>query len=197
MNTVFSEDVRILNESLEAVNINDINALVEDCMTTYERGGKIIASGLGKNVPICEKFVGTMTSMGLRANFMHTNSAVHGDMGMIEPGDLLILLTKSGETYESVYLVNLLMSRIKDIWLLTFNDNSTLAHIIPKKIVLSLEHEGDLWDIVPNNSSILNLIVLQKISILLAKRKNILLSDFKKNHPGGHIGVTLKNLDRN
>jgi len=147
---------------------------------------------LGKNVPICDKFVGSMISMGMDAYFLHTNSAVHGDMGVVKDGDMVILLTKSGETAESIYLAGLLKERNISLWLLTFEQESTLTKEIPNSVVLSLEHEGDLWNIMPNNSTTINLIVLQGLAMMIAKRMNLDIEQFKRNHPGGHIGELLK-----
>ena len=161
-------------------------------METLKSGHKIIVSGLGKNVPICEKFVGSMVSMGLDASFLHTNSAVHGDMGIVKDGDMLILLTKSGETSESVYFAGLLKDRKINLWLLTFVKDSTLANEIQNRIILDLKHEGDLWNIMPNNSTTMNLIVLQGLVMVTAKRLGLDIGDFKRNHPGGHIGAMLQ-----
>ena len=61
-------------------------------------------------------------------------------------------------------------------------------------ISLELENEGDKWNIIPNNSTTVNLIVLQGLAMEIANRRGVTLSDFKKNHPGGHIGVQLKNV---
>ena len=190
----FDRNMRELESALHSISASQMEGLIADCQSTLENGHKIIVSGLGKNVPICEKFVGTMLSMGLDANFLHTNSAVHGDMGMIRAGDLVIILTKSGETAESVYLANLLAHRegVK-LWLLTFQSAGTLADVIDRKLVITLGHEGDLWNIMPNNSTTLNLIVLQTIAIELARRLNLTLTnDFKPNHPGGAIGYKLQ-----
>ena len=127
---------------------------------------------------------------------MNTNSAVHGDIGMVNEGDLVIVLTKSGETAESIYLTGLLKKRKCLLWLLTFEENSTLVQEIGKEnsIILELEHEGDQWNIVPNNSTTVNLIVLQGVAMEIVRRRGVTLADFKKNHPGGHIGVQLKNV---
>lgn len=103
MANYFERNMEIMKNALEQ--------MISECEQVLRSGHKIIVSGLGKNVPICEKFVGTMWSMGLNAGFLHTNTAVHGDMGMIHPGDLVIVLTKSGATQESVYLVDLLKKR--------------------------------------------------------------------------------------
>lgn len=196
----FEKTSRLIDDALKSISDESMAALIDDCERTLRNGHKIIASGLGKNVPICEKFEGTMLSLGLDAQFLHTNSAVHGDMGMVKDGDLVIILTKSGSTQESVYLANLLKERSKQgdgisIWLLTFSENGALSSIIENKLVVHLEHEGDLWNIVPNNSTTLNLIVLQTIAIELSKRFDLKLEkDFKPNHPGGAIGASLKNV---
>lgn len=188
---IFDETLRVLSDSLRNIDPSQIEKLVENCSDTLDKGHKIIVSGLGKNVPICEKFVGTMISLGMDANFLNTNSAVHGDMGIVKNGDLVIILTKSGETGESIYLTQKLMKRDVNLWLLTFSEDSTLIKIIPNSVVVKMEHEGDLWNIVPNNSSTLNLIILQTIAINLAKKRGISINEFRQNHPGGHIGQLL------
>lgn len=190
----FAKDIRIIENALKSIEEETFDLLVKDCMDTLQSGNKIVASGLGKNVPICDKFVGTMLSLGLNANFLHTNTAVHGDMGMVKPGDLVIILTKSGATSESVYLVDLLKQRVDiKLWLLSFKEHSVLSDCMNNKLIINLEHEGDLWNIVPNHSTTVNLIVLQKIAIELSKRMGLKLEqDFKPNHPGGAIGASLK-----
>lgn len=126
----FAETARILLNAMESVDEIQFSNLEKSCLKILENNGKIIVSGFGKNVPICEKFVGTLTSMGISSAFMHTNSAVHGDLGMVRDCDLVIVLTKSGETLESVYLVEQLQRRNCEIWLLSFNENSKLYQIV-------------------------------------------------------------------
>lgn len=189
----FVDDAKIIENALKSIDITDMDKFIDICETTIRNGHKIIASGLGKNVPICEKFEGTMRSLGLSANFLHTNTAAHGDIGMVRSGDLVIILTKSGSTRESIYLVDLLKQREGvQIWLLSFKAHSPLADSMDNKLIIELEHEGDLWNIMPNHSTTLNLIVLQKIAIELSKRLELdLEKDFKPNHPGGAIGALL------
>ena len=110
------------------------------------------------------------------------------------PGDVVIILTKSGETAESVYLAKHLLERDCKLWLLTFREQSTMRQMLPNSLVLKLENEGDPWDIVPNNSTTVNLIVLQGLALHIAKNRGVTLDDFKKNHPGGFIGEQLKNV---
>ncbi len=187
----FEKQIAEFDQSIHSLDEEMFGKWVEEAAGTLQRGHKIIVSGLGKNVPICEKFVGSMISMGLEAYFLHTNSAVHGDMGLVKDGDMVIILTKSGETEESVYLARLLKERQVDMWLLTFNQDSTLAREIPNRIVLDLEHEGDLWNVMPNNSTTMNLIVLQGLAMMVAARMGLGIGQFKRNHPGGHIGAVL------
>ncbi len=188
----FEKLLSIIDTSIHSIDEKTFNTLVEDCVGALKKGNKIIVSGLGKNVPICEKFVGSMSSLGLNAQFLHTNSAVHGDMGIVKDDDVIIILTKSGETEESIYLSRLLKNRKAIQWLLTFEQESTLTKEIEKCLILDLEHEGDMWNIMPNNSTTLNLIVLQAVAMQVAEKMGLTIEDFKRNHPGGHIGELLK-----
>ncbi|MDR2572643.1 MAG: SIS domain-containing protein [Oscillospiraceae bacterium] len=187
----FSRTLNIINNAIHSIRAEEFTALKKDCIDTIVRNSKLIATGLGKNVPICEKFVGTLNSIGIPAAFMHTNSAIHGDLGIVNDGDLVIVLTKSGETVESVYLVDLLKKRNCTIWLLSFKRGSTLYRELESKLIIELEHEGDQWDILPNNSSIMNLVVLQELAMELAKELRIEINVLRRNHPGGDIGMQL------
>ena len=189
----FDNTMTQLEDALKGVSMSQMDLLITECENTLKSGHKIIASGLGKNVPICEKFEGTMLSAGMDAQFLHTNSAVHGDMGMVKPGDLVIILTKSGSTAESVYLVDLLKKRDGvNLWLMSCNEHSVLADSMDNKLIIPLEHEGDPWNIMPNNSTTLFLITLQQLAMQLIKRMGITLEMFKPNHPGGAIGAKLQ-----
>ncbi|GHV21913.1 hypothetical protein FACS189494_07970 [Spirochaetia bacterium] len=190
----FKNQLEIINSTFQDLRDNDFDKLVENCVGTLKNGRKVIASGLGKNVPICEKFVGTMNSLGLDARFLHTNSAVHGDLGLVANGDLVLLLSKSGNTVESVALADCLLKRNSKTWLLSFNQSSRLANLLKDKIIMSLKNEGDLWDIVPNNSTTVYLILLQGLAIRIAADMHLQLDDFKINHPGGGIGEKLRSL---
>jgi arabinose-5-phosphate isomerase len=192
MNSYFRKQMAEIEHSIESLDDAIFDRWVNEAIKVIDKGGKIVVSGLGKNVPICDKFVGSMISMGLNAYYLNTNSAVHGDMGAVKDGDMVIILTKSGETGESIYLTKLLMQRKVDMWLLTFCKDSTLTHMIKNIVCLDLKHEGDQWNIMPNNSTTVNLIVLQGLAMQIAARKHIPLEDFKRNHPGGHIGQVLK-----
>ena len=192
MTRYFKNVLNSIQNAVDSMDAAVFDQLLDECEQVLKGGRKVVVSGLGKNVPVCDKFVGTMNSLGLEACFMNTNTAVHGDLGMVKPGDLVIILTKSGETVESVYLTNLLKKRGVDLWLLSFVQDSTLTREIPKHLILELDQEGDAWNIVPNNSTTVNLIVLQGLALGLAERMGITLEQFKENHPGGAIGDNLR-----
>ena len=127
MITYYENVMDVLGESVASIPVEEYERLIGECVDALKNGGKIIASGLGKNVPICEKFVGTMNSMGLDARFLHTNTAVHGDLGMVMKKDIVLLLSKGGNTVETVTLANYLKERGTNTWLLTFSKNSKSA----------------------------------------------------------------------
>lgn len=194
MNKYFEERMATITRSLDSIDEKVFEELLSECVDVVKCGGKLVFSGLGKNVPICEKIVGTLNSLGIQANFLHTNTAMHGDLGMIQDKDLVFVLSKSGNTAESLLLAHKLNERGSKSWAITFNRQCELSKILSKSLVLDLDNEGDNWDIVPNNSSSVYLILLQGLALQLADRLGITLADFKKNHPGGAIGAALKNV---
>lgn len=187
----FEKSMKSIQNAIDSIEEEAFQTLIRLSMETLDQGGKIIVSGLGKNVPICEKFVGTLHSCGIDSAFMHTNSAVHGDLGMVKEKDLVIVLTKSGETVESIYLVDLLAGKKCKIHLISFQRNSTLYHKVEHSLIIHLEHEGDLWNILPNHSATLNLMVLQELAMNLIEKRGVPLDVLKENHPGGAIGAQL------
>lgn len=182
----------VIRDSLESIPVEVYEQIIDECVATLKDGGKIIASGLGKNVPICEKFVGTLNSLGIDARFLHTNTAIHGDLGMVSKNDIVFLLSKGGNTSETVVLGEHLKNRGTNTWLMSFYGDGDASKVVDKKMIIHLKNEGDEWDIVPNNSTTVYLIVLQGIALEIGKRLGITLDDFKVNHPGGGIGDRLR-----
>ncbi|MDR0920225.1 MAG: SIS domain-containing protein [Oscillospiraceae bacterium] len=193
MQKYFKDIITQVDNAFNDIDSETFNLLLDDCKYAIRNGGKIVATGLGKNEPICEKFVGTMTSLGLSSAFMNTNTAMHGDLGLIRDNDVVLILTKSGSTAESVHLYNYISDWKCEKWLLSFNDGGKLGKLMSKKLLLPLEHEGDKWDIVPNNSSTCYLVLLQGLALYLSEKLDVSLAEFKRNHPGGAIGEKLLN----
>ena len=191
----YKDVMNTIEDSLESIPEDIYEQIISESVETLKNGGKIIASGLGKNVPICEKFVGTINSLGIDARFLHTNTAVHGDLGMVGKNDIVYLLSKGGNTLETVALAGHLRDRGTNTWLMTFTENCKCKEYVDKKLLMHLINEGDEWDIVPNNSTTVYLIVLQGIAIEISKRMGVTLDDFRINHPGGGIGAKLSGKD--
>lgn len=187
----YSDVLNTIKDSLESIPVDLYEQIITECVETLNNGGKIIASGLGKNVPICEKFVGTLNSLGIDARFLHTNTAVHGDLGIVGKKDIVFLLSKGGNTSETVDLGTHLNERGTNTWLLSFYGDGKASKVVKKKFIMHLISEGDEWDIVPNNSTTVYLILLQGIAIEIGRRLGVTLDDFKVNHPGGGIGARL------
>ena len=195
MNGYYKDVLNTIEDSLESLPEDIYEQIISESVETLKKGGKIIASGLGKNVPICEKFVGTVNSLGIDARFLHTNTAVHGDLGIVGKNDIVYLLSKGGNTLETVALAGHLRDRGTNTWLMTFTENCKCNEYVDKKLLMHLINEGDEWDIVPNNSTTVYLIVLQGIALEISKRMGVTLDDFRINHPGGGIGAKLSGKD--
>lgn len=191
----FENTMKILQNSISSLSDETWNEVVDYCYKALKNGNKLIASGLGKNVPICEKFVGTLNSFGINATFLHTNTAVHGDLGVVHKGDIVFLLSKSGNTDESIVLYDHLVNKGAIVFLLSCNEKSALTAITEHKIILNLEHEGDLWNVAPNNSTTIFLIFLQGLAIKMCELMGVSREDFGQNHPGGAIGKSINKLD--
>lgn len=188
-NSYYRKVLKTIERSIKSIDENEYQNLLSQCEATIKNRGRIIASGLGKNVPICDKFVGTMTSLSLPAIFLHTNTAMHGDLGYVSDKDLLIIITKSGNTDESVFLAKYVkQTRKTKVWLVTMGKKTAVESYVDRTLRIDMDHEGDEWNLVPNNSTSIFLILLQGIAIELAKRFEISLNQFKINHPGGAIG---------
>jgi D-arabinose 5-phosphate isomerase GutQ len=184
---------RLLDQSSAIAHVAERNAvelemLTAACEDTLRSGHQLVVTALGKNVPICEKFAGTLNSFGLAARFLHSNSAVHGDLGILGDGDLLVIVSKSGATSESLNLAEQVAGRSVVTWSLTCTRESPLSSLTRRETVVDLLHEGDLWDLAPVNSSIVFLAVFNAIAVELAERLEVPLERFLSNHPGGSIG---------
>ncbi len=191
------KQLKALEIMVSKIDDKNTNRLLNDCIKTIKNKKQIIVSALGKNVPIAEKFIGTLNSVGIDGHFVHTNSAIHGDLGIINDGDLVILLSKSGNTEETLKLAKILNNLKTKNWLLTCNNKSYCAKIIKNNLIFKLYHEGDPWNLIPNNSTILFLFFLQGLAMGIIEKLRIGIEVFKRNHPGGDIGKKLEKINVN
>lgn len=149
---------------------------------------KIIVSGIGKSGIIGHKIAGTLLSIGFPAVFMHSVDALHGDIGIVAEGDLVILLSKSGSTDEIVQLVPFLRNRGAKIISIVGNENSYLAKESDVCILAKVEREACPLNIVPTSSALVALAVGDALAATLMKIRNFTVEDFARQHPLGQLG---------
>lgn len=183
-----------LSYLIKNIDFKKTEKLLDDCINTVKKNKQIITSALGKNVPICEKFIGTLNSVGIDGHFVHTNSAIHGDLGIINKGDLVILLSKSGNTEETLNLAKIISNLKIKTWLITCNNKAKTKQFVNNTLILPITNEGDPWNLIPNNSTISFLFFLQALAMTIIEKFNIPIEIFKRNHPGGDIGKKLEKI---
>jgi arabinose-5-phosphate isomerase len=153
--------------------------------------GRLIISGIGKSGLVGRKIVATLNSTGTRSLFLHPSEAMHGDLGMVDPNDIFIALSNSGETEE----LNLLIPSIRKIGCTTIaftgNKTSTLAKQSDIIIDVGVEKEACPMGLAPTASSTALLAMGDVLAVALINKKHFKSSDFKKIHPGGILGQRL------
>lgn len=161
--------------------INKINSL----------SGRVIVSGIGKSAIIGSKIVATLNSTGTPSIFMHAAEAIHGDLGIIQNDDIIILLSKSGNTPEIKNLIPFIKQRNISIISITSEPNSYLAKNSDYLLNSRIEEEACLNNLAPTTSTTAQLVIGDAIAICLSKINGFNENDFAKHHPGGILGKKL------
>jgi arabinose-5-phosphate isomerase len=185
--------VAIKNQS-EAVSnlVNYIDADFEKLITVlYNSKGRIIISGIGKSAIVAQKIVSTLNSTGTPALYMHAADAVHGDLGMVQDYDMVIVISKSGESPEIKVLIPLIKSFGNTIIGMVGNTNSFLALNSNYIINTNIEEEACPINLAPTTSTTTQMVMGDVLAICLMKLKGIQSADFAKYHPGGALGKKL------
>ncbi len=154
--------------------------------------GRVILTGIGKSGHIAKKIAASMASMGIPAFFVHAAEAVHGDLGMIQHDDVVLMLTNSGETREVLALLPPLEIIGAKKISITCSHDSTLAKKVDVSIAYSYEREADHLNLAPTISSSLALAIGDALAVALSEAKGFTRNDFHLYHPGGSIGKQLE-----
>ena len=152
--------------------------------------GKIFFTGVGKNGHVAAKASSTFSSIGLPCFYINPVDSVHGDMGVIDSNDLLIAISKSGNTEELINFLHNVSHKRCPIVSIHSNSGNKSLHYSNLDINLNVEAEADHLNIVPTCSIAVFTVFLQSIACEISSRKELTLSQFIKNHPGGSIGKT-------
>ncbi len=167
---------------------NDFEKIVE---LIYQSKGRVVITGIGKSANIAKKIVATLNSTGTPAIFMHAADAIHGDLGIIQPEDVVICISKSGNTPEIKVLVPLLKYRKNPLIGMVSNTQSFLAENAHYLLKTTVEKEACPHNLAPTSSTTAQLVMGDALAVSLLEYRGFSQEDFAKYHPGGALGKKL------
>ncbi len=153
--------------------------------------GRIIVTGIGKSAIIAQKMVATLNSTGTSASFLHAADALHGDLGVVSEDDMVICISKSGNTTELKHIFPHLRKRCKGIVSIVADTNSYLAQYSDYFVFTPIYKEACQHNLAPTASSTIQMVVCDAIAISLSRSKGFSEDDFRSIHPSGAIGEYL------
>jgi arabinose-5-phosphate isomerase len=156
--------------------------------------GRIVTTGMGKSGIIAHKLAATFASTGSPSLFLHPAEAIHGDLGMLAHGDVVVALSNSGETQEIIRLLEFIQRFQIPLIVLTGNPESTLGRSTPLRLDIGLHQEACHLGLAPTASTTASLALGDALAVALSIRKGFRLEDFARLHPGGKIGKRLRRI---
>jgi arabinose-5-phosphate isomerase len=174
-----------LDYYFDRINIEEIERLVEACCQTE---GLIIFTGVGKSGIIAEKIAMTLVSTGTKALYLPPTNFLHGDIGILSDKDLLVLISRSGETEELCNLVPFARRRNTRLVAMVSNNASRLSKICDLCVHLPVEKELCPFDLAPTTSTATQLLCGDLLAVALMRAKEFNLAAYILNHPSGSIG---------
>jgi arabinose-5-phosphate isomerase len=182
---------------IEAEGILHLIEQVDESFATavewiYAAQGRVIVTGIGKSGIVGRKIVATLSSTGTPALFLHPVEAMHGDLGMVRNGDIVLALSYSGETDELNIILPSLRKMGARIIVFTGNLTSTLASYSDLAIDTGVPREACPLGLAPTASTTAMLAMGDALAVALIKKRNFQAQDFRRNHPGGHLGERLQ-----
>ncbi len=166
----------------------NVDILVEDIVNSY---GKIVWCGMGKSGHVCKKIVATMNSLGLESVLLHPSEALHGDIGMVQHSDIVILVSKSGESEELLKTINPLNEIGAKIYSITNSSDNSLTRNCKYNIELPYVKEALFDNIIPTSSTTQMMIIGDAIAVCAAQLKNFSKNQFAVYHAEGILGKRL------
>lgn len=159
--------------------------------TALDAGGKVVAAGVGKSGKIANKVAATLASTGSPAIFLHPTEGLHGDLGFIQPKDVLLAFSYTGNTEELLRILPAFKALKTPIVAVTGNSRSRLAELADAVIDASVAQEACPHNLAPTTSTTLSLAIGDALAVALMKLRNFDAESFARNHPGGSIGRKL------
>lgn len=191
--TAAQHTIRLEAEALQALadsldDTTDFQACIE---TIHQSKGRLVITGIGKSAIVAQKIVATLNSTGQPALFLHAADAIHGDLGMVLPDDVVLCLSKSGESAEIKVLVPLVKNFGNCLIAMTANRDSTLARQADFILWTPVDHEADPNNLAPTVSTTAQMALGDALAITLLAVRGFTTADFAKFHPGGALGKQL------
>jgi len=157
----------------------------------YNSKGRLVVTGIGKSAIIAQKIVATMNSTGTPSLFLHASEAIHGDLGMVQPDDVVICISKSGNSPEIKVLVPILKQFGNLLIAITGNTTSFLAKGADFILDTTVTSESCPNNLAPTNSTTAQLVMGDALAVCLMELRDFKATDFAKYHPGGALGKKL------
>lgn len=184
---VLAEESLAIQHAQQALNLS----FVEIVEAILQNQGRLVLSGIGKSALIAQKITASLNSTGTPSIFMHAAEAIHGDLGMIQNQDIVMVLSHSGNTPEIKYLSSLIKKMGNTQIALTGNPNSELAKNADMLLSYYIEKEACPLNLAPTTSTLVQLALGDALTVALLSSRNFSSSDFSKYHPGGNLGKKL------
>jgi arabinose-5-phosphate isomerase len=183
-----NEVLRLLNRFGEKKFQKNFSAAID---SIFKCKGKVVVSGVGKSGIIAQKIVATFNSTGTHSVFLHSADSIHGDLGIIEADDVVVLISKSGESDEIKNIIPYLKNIKIKIILITGSLKSSLAKVSDILIDASVQVEACPHNLAPTSSSTVMLIIGDALAVTLLQKRGFTKEDFAFIHPGGILGKKL------
>ena len=185
------EVIRIEAEAVKALEDRIDDNFIRAVDIIFQCKGRVIVSGMGKSGIIAQKIASTLTSTGTAALFLHPAEGVHGDLGAVLKEDVVICISKSGNTEEILRLIPMFRRQGVPIIAMTGNLNSNLAKQSDVVLDVSIKEEACPYDLVPTASTTVTLVMGDALAMALFQKLGLSIEDFAQFHPGGDIGKRL------
>lgn len=178
-------------KALDQLHDNIDDSFANAVKTIFSSKGRVIVTGIGKSANIASKIVSTFNSTGTPAIFLHAADAIHGDLGMVQTDDVVICLSKSGNTPEIKVLVPLLKNLCSSLIAIVGNTGSFLADHADIVLNSYVEREACPNNLAPTTSTTAQLVMGDALAVALMECRNFSAEDFARYHPGGALGKKL------
>lgn len=185
---VFSVEIEGMKEVASKLDATNFNSCIDSIL---KMKGRLVITGMGKSGLVGKKIAATLASTGTRSFFMHPAEAYHGDLGMIDPQDVVIAISNSGETSEILKLLSFFKDNKNTVIALTQNKNSTLAKHSNYFLDIGVSKEACPLKLAPTTSTTVTMAMGDAIAIALMRSRNFKEENFAKFHPGGSLGKKL------